>query len=396
MNDLGLRANVDVTDQLCDRRRRPRAHLHACRRRRSTRAAERSTRRSPDYRPRRATYFPTNGHPFDEGGNLSRALAHWRRRSLGLRGSGNFGDEGDRVGGDSRRARLRDALRRRARARASGSGTTSSGPTATRRASTTSPALGYRFAPRSQAMLEWEHDMNRLVGQRFRVMLWLTAGGDEMTRSAHAVSRPRRGCSRRCLVDRAAGSSARPLAEPPARPATLARPRAAAGRPEGAANASCRRARPTPTPARATSSSRRSTSRSASTTRSTSSKDIGRTCKTCHAGAYTERVGQRHADRRPGTSATPATRPTTPDLAQGEGGRRRHGAVRLLPRRVQAGRRQPRRRAASSRAPTWSSTTRRTPPGTSAARSATARSRSSSSRRATSSRACAAASTATR
>jgi hypothetical protein len=28
--------------------------------------------------------------------------------------------------------------------------------------------------PRSQAMVEWEHDMNRLVGQRFRLMLWLT------------------------------------------------------------------------------------------------------------------------------------------------------------------------------------------------------------------------------
>jgi hypothetical protein len=34
--------------------------------------------------------------------------------------------------------------------------------------------VGYRFAPRSQAMIEWEHDMNRLVGQRFRLMLWLT------------------------------------------------------------------------------------------------------------------------------------------------------------------------------------------------------------------------------
>jgi hypothetical protein len=34
--------------------------------------------------------------------------------------------------------------------------------------------LGYRFAPRSQALVEWEHDINGLVGQRFRVMAWLS------------------------------------------------------------------------------------------------------------------------------------------------------------------------------------------------------------------------------
>ena len=34
--------------------------------------------------------------------------------------------------------------------------------------------LGYIFDRRSQARLEWEHNMNRLVGQRFRLMMWLT------------------------------------------------------------------------------------------------------------------------------------------------------------------------------------------------------------------------------
>ena len=33
---------------------------------------------------------------------------------------------------------------------------------------------GYRFAPRSQALVEWEHDINGLVGNRFRVMAWLS------------------------------------------------------------------------------------------------------------------------------------------------------------------------------------------------------------------------------
>lgn len=33
--------------------------------------------------------------------------------------------------------------------------------------------LGYKFFERSQAMIEWQHDANRLAGQRFRVMFWL-------------------------------------------------------------------------------------------------------------------------------------------------------------------------------------------------------------------------------
>jgi hypothetical protein len=31
--------------------------------------------------------------------------------------------------------------------------------------------VGYRFAPRCQAVFEWEHDINKLVGQRFRTMI---------------------------------------------------------------------------------------------------------------------------------------------------------------------------------------------------------------------------------
>jgi hypothetical protein len=33
--------------------------------------------------------------------------------------------------------------------------------------------VGYRFAPRSQAMYEFQHDINRLVGQRFRSLITL-------------------------------------------------------------------------------------------------------------------------------------------------------------------------------------------------------------------------------
>ena len=33
---------------------------------------------------------------------------------------------------------------------------------------------GYKLFPRSLVMAEFEHNLNRIVGQRFRVMLWLT------------------------------------------------------------------------------------------------------------------------------------------------------------------------------------------------------------------------------
>ena len=33
---------------------------------------------------------------------------------------------------------------------------------------------GYRFAPRAQSMIEFQQDLNRLVGDRFRLMLSLT------------------------------------------------------------------------------------------------------------------------------------------------------------------------------------------------------------------------------
>jgi hypothetical protein len=32
---------------------------------------------------------------------------------------------------------------------------------------------GYVFAPRSRALVEWEHDINGLVGQRYRLMVYL-------------------------------------------------------------------------------------------------------------------------------------------------------------------------------------------------------------------------------
>jgi hypothetical protein len=93
---------------------------------------------------------------------------------LGARASGNWGDAGDRVGADVTGERVfetryvmsgrvnvwqwDDKIRPDRDA-------TSVGYVA---------GLGYLIAPRARTMFEFQHDMNRLVGQRFRAMLWLT------------------------------------------------------------------------------------------------------------------------------------------------------------------------------------------------------------------------------
>jgi hypothetical protein len=122
-----------------------------------------------------ATYYPSNGHPFDEGGNLS---ARWRtgETRLGLNGSGDFGDEGDRVGADASGEHVFDT-RYVVGGRA---GVWQWKDNLRPDRDTTSfsyvAGLGYRFAPRSQGSIEWEHDINGLVGLRFRLMLSLSLG----------------------------------------------------------------------------------------------------------------------------------------------------------------------------------------------------------------------------
>ncbi len=167
MNDFGVRGTYDASEKLSVS-----ASGHA--RVYNVRTSSDSQTSSPNITPTtNPNYYPSNGTPFDEGGNLA---ARYRIAGgvLGLRGSGNFGDGGDRVGGDvygekvvetryvfSGRTSLwqwNDKLRPDRDA-------TSFGYVA---------GIGYLFAPRSRAMFEFEHNMNRLVGQRFRAMLWLS------------------------------------------------------------------------------------------------------------------------------------------------------------------------------------------------------------------------------
>jgi hypothetical protein len=127
----------------------------------------------PPYPP--GTYYPTNGHPFDEGGNLS---ARWRTGDtrLALSGRGDFGDEGDRVGADASGEHVfetRYVLSGRA-------GVWQWDDKLRPDRSTTGvqavALLGYRFMPRSQGSIEGEYDYNAIAGLRFRLMLMLTLG----------------------------------------------------------------------------------------------------------------------------------------------------------------------------------------------------------------------------
>jgi hypothetical protein len=169
-NDVGLRANVDVNDKLSIAGG---GHVRIM----SVQTAEFESPSgalpSTNSNLLPASYFPTNGHPFDEGGNFS---ARWRtgETTIALRGSGNFGDEGDRVGADLNAEHVFET-------RYVVSGRTGvwqwDDKLEPDRDSTSFnyvAGVGYRFAPRSQAKVEWEHDINSLVGQRFRLMLWLT------------------------------------------------------------------------------------------------------------------------------------------------------------------------------------------------------------------------------
>ncbi len=120
-----------------------------------------------------AGVYPTNGHPFDEGADLA-GRYKWGEGSIGLRGAANFGDAGDRIGADLTAQRVLetrylllgrvgfwdwdDKLRTQGAVADFGYVL----------------GAGYRFASRCHTMFEFQHDINKLVGQRFRALLTLS------------------------------------------------------------------------------------------------------------------------------------------------------------------------------------------------------------------------------
>jgi hypothetical protein len=110
---------------------------------------------------------------FAGGGTLA---ARYRTTTLtaGLRSNVQVGEEGSRAGGDLYGDRLWDN-RFITQARVGVWGWEDK-QRADRDAVSFGYALGlgYKFYERAQTMVEFQHDVNRLVGNRFRVVLWLT------------------------------------------------------------------------------------------------------------------------------------------------------------------------------------------------------------------------------
>lgn len=167
MNDFGIRGVYDATEKLSLS-----GSAHA--RMYNVRTSADSTTASPNITSQtNPNYYPSNGTPFDEGGSLG-ARYRFGNGAYGARATGNFGDGGDRVGGEIYGERVIET-RYVVNARTSlFQWNDKLRPDRDATSFAYMAGIGYIFAPRARASFEFDHSMNRLVGQRFRGMLWLT------------------------------------------------------------------------------------------------------------------------------------------------------------------------------------------------------------------------------
>ncbi|MGH7279902.1 MAG: hypothetical protein ACRELY_00125 [Polyangiaceae bacterium] len=167
MNDIGARANWNISDFLS---MAGGGHVRIM----QTQTDLQSDIASPNITAAsNPNYYPSNGAAFD--GGLDLAIRQKVGENMqGLRGSGNFGQEGDRVGGEFFFDRVlydrylaggrlnlyqwNDKLRPDRDA-------TSFGAVA---------SVGYKIARRSRVRFDQEMNLNRIVGAGFRSMIWLT------------------------------------------------------------------------------------------------------------------------------------------------------------------------------------------------------------------------------
>jgi hypothetical protein len=166
MNDLGLRASWDATDRLS---------LSAGARGRlfEVQTGPESTTFPSSPNLPSANYYPSSSFQAMGGGNVA---ARYRTgdSTLGARGAADVADNGQRLGMDvygERTLETRYVLSAR-----TGVWQWKDDLRADRDATSFGyvAGAGYKVIPRSLVRVEWEHDINRLVGQRYRVMLWLT------------------------------------------------------------------------------------------------------------------------------------------------------------------------------------------------------------------------------
>ncbi|MBX3190220.1 MAG: hypothetical protein KF819_24690 [Labilithrix sp.] len=169
MNDMGVRASWDATDKLAIA-----GGLRGRAFQLQTEPERESTVQNTSPNNLAAgNYYPSSAIEPMAGGNLA-ARYRWGEGSLGARGSGDFSKNGSRLGLDvygERTIETRYVVSAR-----TGLWRWDDELRPDRDATSFQYVLGagYKLFPRSLAFAELEHNMNRIAGHRFRVMLWLT------------------------------------------------------------------------------------------------------------------------------------------------------------------------------------------------------------------------------
>ena len=167
MNDLGMRASWDATDHLAfSAGARARAFEV------QTANENLSSPTAPNGLPD-ANYFPKSSLDVMGGGNLA-ARWHFGEGAIGARSNADFAKNGERLGVDfyaERTLETRYVLSAR-----TGVWQWDDKLRPDRDATSFQyvAGVGYKLWQRSLVFADFEHDMNRIAGQRFRAMLWLS------------------------------------------------------------------------------------------------------------------------------------------------------------------------------------------------------------------------------
>jgi hypothetical protein len=165
MNDLGLRASWDATERLAFSAG-ARARLFG------VQTQNENDTQSPNGLSA-SNYFPSSGLDVMGGGSFS-GRYHFGEGSLGVRSNGDFASNGDRVGLDVFGERTLDT--RYILSARTGLWQWDDKLRPDRDATSFQYVVGagYKLWRRSLVFADFEHDMNRIAGQRFRGMLWLS------------------------------------------------------------------------------------------------------------------------------------------------------------------------------------------------------------------------------
>ena len=172
MNDVSLRGSYDATDHLAFSAG---GHVRLF----SVQNAAESGLTEPTSPNNLAiqNYYPAGSLNVAGGGNVS-ARWHFGEGAIGAHGAADFADNGERLGMDvygERTLETRFVLSAR-----TGVWQWKDDLRPDRDAGSFQYVLGigYKLLPRSLAFWDFEHDINRLAGQRFRTMFWLNLAFD--------------------------------------------------------------------------------------------------------------------------------------------------------------------------------------------------------------------------